>query len=428
MCSSCVQHRQLLSNGFRLWRWLQTLPDTTCVCSLNPPAPSHAAAVDSTPAFVAQPVTCASVCEAVLRLQVPQDTTAPAGSNSSGNSSSAASQRAPLAADELAHLAGCVAAACRDAAAASGQAASTAGNSSSSSHSPEAGDGWTSRQLHQLTPHWVSLLASCVKVSATVTARLAGPWCAASQMCTALEAALLLADLSKHSNDSSSSTSSSNDSSTPTLKQLLEPDRVAWMALSARVLHAIGQQLEALSSSGRSAGSRTSRHQGDLKSQAVTQPHLVDTCSRAVDRLTSQLRALQEQLPAAELDACLEEALDVVTALQDASKAAGQENSALASVFRGIGVSAFFSVTRSSTFESLAPVLQAVGLQAANLLPTAAGICNNPECSDLSGVSEKAAVRSGRCSGCLVSRYCGRSCQTAHWREGHKPICKVLKQ
>ena len=55
--------------------------------------------------------------------------------------------------------------------------------------------------------------------------------------------------------------------------------------------------------------------------------------------------------------------------------------------------------------------------------------CNNPGCGNLGGFSEVQLVKgtSSRCSGCRAARYCGRSCQVAHWKE-HKGMCKKVKE
>ncbi len=31
-----------------------------------------------------------------------------------------------------------------------------------------------------------------------------------------------------------------------------------------------------------------------------------------------------------------------------------------------------------------------------------------------------------KCSRCNVAKYCGRDCQLAHWKAGHKAECKAL--
>jgi hypothetical protein len=54
-------------------------------------------------------------------------------------------------------------------------------------------------------------------------------------------------------------------------------------------------------------------------------------------------------------------------------------------------------------------------------------LCNNPACSNLSGLSELGLVsgRSCVCGGCRLARYCGRACQRAVWKQ-HKPLCAAL--
>jgi hypothetical protein len=54
-------------------------------------------------------------------------------------------------------------------------------------------------------------------------------------------------------------------------------------------------------------------------------------------------------------------------------------------------------------------------------------LCNNPSCSNLSGLTELGLVsgRSCICRGCRVARYCGRACQRAMWKQ-HKPSCAAL--
>jgi hypothetical protein len=54
--------------------------------------------------------------------------------------------------------------------------------------------------------------------------------------------------------------------------------------------------------------------------------------------------------------------------------------------------------------------------------------CNNPGCLNLGGLSEAALVAGAgsRCSGCRACYYCSRECQLAAWRL-HKPVCKRLR-
>jgi hypothetical protein len=54
-------------------------------------------------------------------------------------------------------------------------------------------------------------------------------------------------------------------------------------------------------------------------------------------------------------------------------------------------------------------------------------VCNNPSCSNVSGPSEAGLVKGSSCAcgGCRVARYCGKTCQSQHWKL-HKPVCKAL--
>ena len=56
------------------------------------------------------------------------------------------------------------------------------------------------------------------------------------------------------------------------------------------------------------------------------------------------------------------------------------------------------------------------------LKPFGRHLCWYPECPTFSGASE-ADVPMERCSACKVARYCGRACQAAHWKAGHKQEC-----
>ena len=55
--------------------------------------------------------------------------------------------------------------------------------------------------------------------------------------------------------------------------------------------------------------------------------------------------------------------------------------------------------------------------------------CNNPRCVNLGMVSEVQLVMgtSSRCSGCRAAAYCSRRCQVAHWKQGHKEVCKRME-
>jgi hypothetical protein len=49
--------------------------------------------------------------------------------------------------------------------------------------------------------------------------------------------------------------------------------------------------------------------------------------------------------------------------------------------------------------------------------------CDNPGCSSMGRLGE---TWQG-CSGCKAAVYCSRECQTAHWKTGHKGVCKRVK-
>jgi hypothetical protein len=50
--------------------------------------------------------------------------------------------------------------------------------------------------------------------------------------------------------------------------------------------------------------------------------------------------------------------------------------------------------------------------------------CNNPGCTSMSKVSELQLGSS--CSGCRAATYCSKECQGAHWKMGHKEVCKRI--
>jgi hypothetical protein len=52
--------------------------------------------------------------------------------------------------------------------------------------------------------------------------------------------------------------------------------------------------------------------------------------------------------------------------------------------------------------------------------------CSNPRCACLEGPSE-AGVKIQSCAGCRGARYCSAACQRAHWKAGHKEVCKAAQ-
>jgi hypothetical protein len=52
--------------------------------------------------------------------------------------------------------------------------------------------------------------------------------------------------------------------------------------------------------------------------------------------------------------------------------------------------------------------------------------CSNPRCCCLEGASE-AEMKTQVCAGCRGARYCSAACQKAHWKAGHKEVCKAAQ-
>lgn len=51
--------------------------------------------------------------------------------------------------------------------------------------------------------------------------------------------------------------------------------------------------------------------------------------------------------------------------------------------------------------------------------------CNNPHCTNMSGATERQAVRGKLCSRCRKAVYCSQVCLTQH-RQVHKPVCMAV--
>jgi hypothetical protein len=52
--------------------------------------------------------------------------------------------------------------------------------------------------------------------------------------------------------------------------------------------------------------------------------------------------------------------------------------------------------------------------------------CSNPRCCCMEGINE-AAMKTQVCAGCRGVRYCSAACQKAHWKAGHKEVCKAAQ-
>lgn len=388
-----------------------------CACQPNPivvcrllyasPVPLRTAvdiAEHPAPVFAAQPA-AAATCEAALRAQLLD--AAPAA-----GSSSRSSQPERLLSDEglagLARdLATLVCATTAAAAAARASAAAAAARASTSS-GRQGGSSNNSSSGVVLPPALMCLLVSCLKVNShIVTAAAArGALCAASQAGTVLGAAVLLCPAALRAEGGANSTAAAP------LQQLLQNGSLSWAVLAARALFCIGQALA-------QGGDVTSSLQGQ---GMPLSEKLLDLCDRGLTVLGRQLKQLQPQLPAAEVDRWLQTAAAVTPTVVAARSAAAAGGSS--------------SGSNNASVAALGRQLQALGSLAATLLPSP-HVCNKPACvtisapgaaaAGVSGLSEKALLAKGRCSGCQISRYCTKSCLAAHWKEGHKVVCKLLQ-
>jgi hypothetical protein len=81
--------------------------------------------------------------------------------------------------------------------------------------------------------------------------------------------------------------------------------------------------------------------------------------------------------------------------------------------------------TRSSYGLSTQEVAWVLGALQHVVIPGQRGCCN-PRCCCLEGVSE-AEMKTQVCVACRGARYCSAACQKAHWRAGHKEVCKAVQ-
>jgi hypothetical protein len=68
---------------------------------------------------------------------------------------------------------------------------------------------------------------------------------------------------------------------------------------------------------------------------------------------------------------------------------------------------------------------QVLGLLGHVVAPGAPG-CSNPGCCNMAGRSE-AELPLQVCSKCRGARYCCREHQVAHWKAGHKEVCRAAQ-
>jgi hypothetical protein len=259
-----------------------------------------------------------------------------------------------------------------------------------------------------LPPALLCLLVSCLKITSRVMVPTGGALFAASQVSSALATAMELCPAQLTGEGGASTTAAAP------LRQLLENGSLSWAVLAGRALFCIGQALAQLPQ----GGDVTSSLQGQ-----ETHITLISVMGeRALDALSSQLQQLRSQLPAAEVNRWLQTTAAITPMVAVAGPGATELSC------NGSDAARFLA--------ALGKQLQDLGSLAATLLPSP-HVCNNPACDTISapgaaaagvsGLSEKGLLTKGRCSGCQVSRYCSKSCLAAHWKEGHKAVCKLLQ-
>jgi hypothetical protein len=117
----------------------------------------------------------------------------------------------------------------------------------------------------------------------------------------------------------------------------------------------------------------------------------------------------------------------VVTAIPNSSSST---QPSLAAVAAAPAVVTEAEATRFCEDPAVAAVVTALHAAGTALgaVPTSMA-CNNPSCPSLAKEAEQLMVngRGCLCGGCKLARYCGKSCQNAHWKT-HRPVCKAVSR
>lgn len=285
--------------------------------------------------------------------------------------------------------------------------------------------------MYQEGFHWQTLAA--LGSAPAQSCRIASTWCD------------LVQSSASSSSDSSSSNSSKNSSS-----------MIPWMIATCRLLIAVGEQMKELPA-------QSARYTPQDRQQKFV---IIGRMQDMLESVGGAVAWLQEHVSVCSIQGCMhregdiactsqlkQQARDLCRLLE--SVAMEWQQQTLAYLFKkGIGPAdpRHLELVRQGRIHDLQHAITAVELPEKDLrlmfvkvfseelprqlidLGTAACAvyptpfcCNNPLCGNVAKLSELELVggKGCVCSGCQVARYCGRGCQTAHWKQ-HKPACKKL--